>query len=981
MVGFIDEKEQARIDFSGYVPDFQPAEKAEVEKNFMTRFKESTRLTVYEDLFPSRWFNLHNKYAEEIRNVEFLTGEKLKNPVRFLQNDDEENEAITLFHEQLESLAKKKGNFTPKAAEKIKEEINIYGESLRKDAAGGKDVGAAKLGKFAGAMGASIIDPVNVATLPFGAGALKPGVGIIRNTGRVMLAEAIIGAGTEAVIQSQVYDYKKELGSPYTAKDALVNVAMAGVGQGVLSGGATLVGGVAKRGFKSDAELLAEFKKAVKTPTPEQSSAVHLLEDGEHIRTTDPFGGSPASLAAHQKKLAEHHKMLTEQNSLSKAYDDVLINPVGPVDDPLVLIDPHDLEGVRIERGAYKAVTGKKTKGSGSGLVKFIWRHGEKSPKKIQVTKADIVEFPKIIREYEALQLPQYGDNRIWSVKREDGQTVVYAETKFAEDGEGRLVSVHVQDENPDFSLSKKRNDPNESLGRNVQVPSKDTVDVAHDHRHQSHLGHNSSITPSKIKSNPDLVITPTGRRVSVEYEVVEIDDLITSHTDDMMVNPNFPADLQPRDRSRVASASQINDIAVNLEPELLGRSVTVADGSPIVYNQFIESGNGRTLALRRAYSKNMASASKYRAWLKEQGFDVENMKAPILVRRRVSDMTPKDRLAFVREANERGTMALSPVERAFMDADAMPDDLLLMFDGTGDIASDVNRRFVRNFVNSLAPSERATMMASGGNLSAEGIRRIQSAMLAKAYGDRGLLEVLLEATDNNIRSIGGALVQIAPKWAVLRSAVKSGEVADGMDITKSLLDAVGLVRKSRLSRSNLKELASQIDMFTGETPSTTEQVLRMMFNSEDLKRGVSKEKLSLALDNFINQAMQNTTGNRLFADMDTLSADEILNSINSRPIADTIFSKNAEKAKIELEEIIQSDEFARAQREKVDEILANWSGDDDLQIPVGVLHDGYDEMSELISARALLDDVDLDDQVVDGIADCISGGVSGVVK
>src|SRR5690606_1219895 len=148
-------------------------------------------------------------------------------------------------------------------------------------------------------------------------------------------------------------------------------------------------------------------------------------------------------------------------------------------------------------------------------------------------------------------------------------------------------------------------------------------------------------------RSEPELtetVVTPSGRELEVRFKVVEADNLITSNDLTGRVNPDYPAELQPRDRSRATSQAQITEIAANINPRLLGSSPSATDGAPIVGpDNVVESGNGRTLALRLAYERGLESAERYRRWLAEQGYNVEGMRAPVLVRERVTELTPEE--------------------------------------------------------------------------------------------------------------------------------------------------------------------------------------------------------------------------------------------------------------------------------------------------------------------------------------------------
>lgn len=96
-----------------------------------------------------------------------------------------------------------------------------------------------------GALGA-MADPINIMTMPIGVGATSLTGGLLRGIATAFGKTAAIGMGAEAAIQPLVYDYKKEIDSPYDLGDALMNIAFAGVGEGILGG----AGHVILRGFK-----------------------------------------------------------------------------------------------------------------------------------------------------------------------------------------------------------------------------------------------------------------------------------------------------------------------------------------------------------------------------------------------------------------------------------------------------------------------------------------------------------------------------------------------------------------------------------------------------------------------------------------------------------------------------------------------------------------------------------------------------------
>lgn len=183
---------------------------------------------------------------------------------------------------------------------------------------------------------------------------------------------------------------------------------------------------------------------------------------------------------------------------------------------------------------------------------------------------------------------------------------------------------------------------------------------------------------------------TPKGNEVQAQWDVVDASQLITSNTDTFTPNPDFPSDRQPRDRTRAGSQKQVNDIANKLQPNMLGESSDISTGSPFIgpNDNVVDSGNGRTMAIRRAYKEGGEKAQAYRQFVSESagkyGLDtnaVNNMQAPVLVRRNMSNM---DRNQFASEANQTSVARMSSTEQAATDAKQLPDASLLSFGSDG---------------------------------------------------------------------------------------------------------------------------------------------------------------------------------------------------------------------------------------------------------------------------------------------------------
>ena len=365
--------------------------------------------------------------------------------------------------------------------------------------------------------------------------------------------------------------------------------------------------------------------------------------------------------------------------------------------------------------------------------------------------------------------------------------------------------------------------------------------------------------------ARPGRVYDADGRNVGVNYEVVEARDLVTSHTDDFLPNENFPAELQPRARERPITREQVINMSANLQPERLGPSPQADGGSPIVGpDGLVESGNGRVMAIRKAYQDGNLSSGNYRNFLKSQGFDVSEMEAPVLVARRVTDLSADERLKFVTAANRSTAMKLSAPEQALSDARLIDSNMLATLEKGANKQFDAN--FVKGFMAKLPGSEHGNLADSYGVLSNDGVRRINGALLARAYGEPVLLARALEDADSNIKTLAGALSDAAGVWSKMRDEVSRGIIPQGMDITDDLLSAIRLMMKSRDEGVALKNLLAQPEMFDG--PSDVAKALaKFMFRDGDMSKPAGRASIANMLTTYAEEANKNLAGDRLFGE------------------------------------------------------------------------------------------------------------------
>nr|WP_249118038.1 hypothetical protein [Neoroseomonas alkaliterrae] len=357
-------------------------------------------------------------------------------------------------------------------------------------------------------------------------------------------------------------------------------------------------------------------------------------------------------------------------------------------------------------------------------------------------------------------------------------------------------------------------------------------------------------------------VYTPTGRAVLVEPRVVPLSSLVPSHGPDGTPNPAYPhaEGLQPRDRGAAPSRDQVRAIAAGLIPDRLLPNVEAGMGAPIVHgsDNVVESGNGRVAALTLVHRDPALAHVReaYLAALERAGFDLARIEDPVLVSARVSQLSPAERIAFVREANLRGTAAETLTEAAARDADAARGLLHLWRGGTADAAA--NADFLRGFLARLTPEERAELLDSAGRPLPALAARIERALLMAAYGDAlGPIAARMIAGEiEGMRGLAAALRNLAGDWAAMRAEIEAGRVPAEYEATPALAEAVSAIAEAQARRLPLAELVLQADIERpGLTPSGL-AMLRAMFPDGDLDRRIKPEvRLTEMLRGYVERA------------------------------------------------------------------------------------------------------------------------------
>lgn len=406
-------------------------------------------------------------------------------------------------------------------------------------------------------------------------------------------------------------------------------------------------------------------------------------------------------------------------------------------------------------------------------------------------------------------------------------------------------------------------------------------------------------------------------------------------------MQPQQNVDLQNRDRGRAASVVQMSEIARNPDYMRLGPSRTPDSGAPMVFavggqlsiapqnlgredvavmsdgqrvpfryavvdastvnpSNFADGrqnpafastapgtlkalNNGRTAGVRAAHE--MGAAADYVGGMKADEA-MHGIPADVIARTPnpmlVRVYADADNTAGMAAKSQGQGLGMSPTELARQDAPLLDSSVLGVY-ADGEVTSAGNRDFVRAFIGKLQGSGQdvAGMITGDGQLSQDGRKRIQAALMQAAYGDSNIVEEMFDSTDTDIKAIGEALKAVAGRWANMRDSARLGAISPEVDITQNLLQAIGLIRKARRDNTGLFDLVNQPDLMTGETPDAmTVGMLRLFYSGKYLTRAIGKDKLAQHLGDYMTGAMATSADAGMFGDVVT-PADILATIIN----------------------------------------------------------------------------------------------------
>ena len=312
---------------------------------------------------------------------------------------------------------------------------------------------------------------------------------------------------------------------------------------------------------------------------------------------------------------------------------------------------------------------------------------------------------------------------------------------------------------------------------------------------------------------------------ITFRYELVEARHVIASHKPDLSPNPQAKDELQGRDRDRAAMRDQVHEIRTEMNPDLLMDAPSAIEGAPLVGQDWhAEGGNGRTIAIQgmepgepgyERYIDRLA-ARAHEFGLKAE--DVHDFEEPLLIRRRLTPIPDEERAAFAEATNAEAGATLSSGERAMADARKLTPGLLehLALSERGNLNTEANLGFIRRFLQLVPKGQRNTLTTEGGFLSDEGLKRVQNAVLARAYTigrtAHPALTRMFESGEGDVKTVQNALLRAAPHFAVYRGYVDAGELPM-VDVMTKLLDGASTLADLRAKGFTIQDWLDQGEM------------------------------------------------------------------------------------------------------------------------------------------------------------------------
>jgi hypothetical protein len=375
-------------------------------------------------------------------------------------------------------------------------------------------------------------------------------------------------------------------------------------------------------------------------------------------------------------------------------------------------------------------------------------------------------------------------------------------------------------------------------MAKIANEPDYSRVSMSRDYGTGAPIVAGQEIDPVRL-GRTDTVTGADGKKVPIQYGVIEASEVIPSHNADGTKNPSYV------DQSVSAF-----------------RAIT----------------NGRVAGLQAAY--NQGTAADYREALLSDDLHgisrevIEGMQNPMLVRVMPMDQVNKNTGDI---SNTGAGLSLNVVEQAKNDTNRV-DLSKVQFNDSG----DVSPKTVQDFIKSMPDTERGNLIGKDGNPTKQAVDRLDAAIFQQAYGNDKLTEIAFQSQDEEARNIIRALNMAASK------AIRLGEAGD-YDVRPLVNEAVELAINARRNNISLADAAAQVDITANPLAN---DIIKMFANNPRSAKAIG-ENLSNLFDNAYAEGTK--SGEDMFGAVPKRSVDELIKESFAKKVEPDLFE--AEKA------------------------------------------------------------------------------------
>jgi hypothetical protein len=357
-------------------------------------------------------------------------------------------------------------------------------------------------------------------------------------------------------------------------------------------------------------------------------------------------------------------------------------------------------------------------------------------------------------------------------------------------------------------------------MAKIANEPDYSRVSMSRDYGTGAPIVAGSEIDPIRL-GRTDTVTGADGKKVPIQYGVIEAGEVIPSHNADGTKNPAY--------------------VDQNVSAF---RAIT----------------NGRVAGLQAAY--NQGTAEDYKTALLSDDLHgisrevIEGMQNPMLVRVMPMDQVNKNTGDV---SNTGAGLSFNIVEQAKNDTNRL-DLSTVNFTDSGDVSPQT----VRDFIAAMPTTEQGNLIGKDGNPTKQAVERVDAAIFQQAYNNDKLTELAFQAQDEEARNIVRALNMAASK------AIRLGEAGD-YDVRPLVNEAVELAINARRNNMSLKDVVAQGDL----TANPLAKDIVQMFSDNPRSAKAIGENLSNLFDNAFAESSK--TDEDMFGAVPKRPVDELI--------------------------------------------------------------------------------------------------------